>query len=334
MASDGTSFNGRLKMETLANLTSFVRTAETGSFSAAARRLGLTAAAVSRNVGILERNLGVRLFHRSTRKLTLTERGARFLGEIDGSLTALQAAIAGAGAAQGEPAGVLKVSVSPIFGMRWVLPLLPEFRRRHPKIRVEWHFENRQVDLRSDGLDVAIGGGLDLSASLVARTLAPAHLIAVAAPGYLRDRPVPAAPADLIHLDGIAMRSVRTGRLVRSVMTNGRGREAAATFEPRVVVNDPAALGEAARLGLGVALVALPDVLPELESGSLVRLLRAWYVDAGRYQVYYDGGALAPGKNRVFVDFVASAFREARLARRFGARAAPARAGSVPPERL
>src|SRR6202008_3712051 len=97
-------------METLANLESFVRSAETGNFSAASRRLSLTPAAVSRNVALLERNLGVRLFQRSTRKLTLTEAGERFLVEIGGNLDALQAAIASVSNDRNEPAGVLKVS--------------------------------------------------------------------------------------------------------------------------------------------------------------------------------------------------------------------------------
>src|SRR6185369_8677055 len=112
-------------METLANLESFVRSAETGSFSAAARRLALTPAAVSRNVAMLERNLGVRLFQRSTRKLTLTEAGERFLAAVGGNLEALQAAIAMVATDQGEPAGVLKLSLPPTFGIAHVLPLLP-----------------------------------------------------------------------------------------------------------------------------------------------------------------------------------------------------------------
>src|ERR1700741_3083927 len=98
-------------METLANLESFVKSAESGGFSAAARRLGLTPAAVSRNVAMLERNLGIRLFHRSTRKLALTEEGERFLQAIGGNLEGLQSAIAEV-ASEGEPAGVLKVSMS------------------------------------------------------------------------------------------------------------------------------------------------------------------------------------------------------------------------------
>ena len=130
-------------METLANLESFVRSAETGSFSAAARRLALTPAAVSRNVALLERNLGVRLFQRSTRKLTLTEAGERFLVEIGGNLDALQAAIASVSTDRGEPAGVLKVSMAPTFGITYVMPLLPAFLARYPMIRPDWHFENR-----------------------------------------------------------------------------------------------------------------------------------------------------------------------------------------------
>jgi DNA-binding transcriptional LysR family regulator len=109
-------------METLANLESFVRAAKGGSFSEAGRRLGLTAAAVSRNVAMLERNLGVRLFQRSTRKLTLTDAGERFLVSIDGNLDTLQAAIAEAAAHNSEPAGVLKVSMSPSIGLTHILP--------------------------------------------------------------------------------------------------------------------------------------------------------------------------------------------------------------------
>ena len=109
-------------METLANLESFIRSAEMGGFSAAARRLALTPAAVSRNVAMLERNLGVRLFQRSTRKLTLTEAGERFLLAIRDHLEGLQAAIGGIATDRGEPAGVLKVSMGLTFGVVYICP--------------------------------------------------------------------------------------------------------------------------------------------------------------------------------------------------------------------
>ena len=117
-------------METLANLESFVRSAETGGFSAAARRLSLTPAAVSRNVATWERNLGIRLFQRSTRKLTLTEAGgAVFLHAIRGNLDGLQESIATMATDRGEPAGVLRVSMGMMFGIEYILPLLPEFMK-------------------------------------------------------------------------------------------------------------------------------------------------------------------------------------------------------------
>src|SRR2546430_10148549 len=147
-------------METLANLESFVRSAETGSFSTTARRLSLTPAAVSRNVSMLERNLGIRLFHRSTRKLTLTDSGERFLLAIKDNLEGLQQAISGMATDGGEPAGVLKVSMGLNFGADYILPLLPSFLKRYPGIRPDWKLTTRQIDLIADGYEAAIGGGV------------------------------------------------------------------------------------------------------------------------------------------------------------------------------
>src|ERR1700712_273058 len=111
-------------MEPLQHLASFVQSAEAGSFSAAARRLGLTPAAVSKNVTTLEARLGVRLFQRSTRKLTLTEKGERFLHQVGGALTTLQDAVAGMSKDDGQAAGTLKVSVGQAFGRVYLVPLL------------------------------------------------------------------------------------------------------------------------------------------------------------------------------------------------------------------
>ncbi|WP_446903752.1 LysR substrate-binding domain-containing protein [Burkholderia sp. YIM B11467] len=309
-------------METLANLESFVRSAETGSFSAAARRLALTPAAVSRNVALLERNLGVRLFQRSTRKLTLTEAGARFLVEIGGNLDALQAAIASVSTDRSEPAGVLKVSMAPTFGLTFVRPLLPAFLARYPMVRPDWYFENRPVDLIAEGYDAALGGGFDLAPGVVSRPLAPAHLVAVASPAYMAGRTPPTDPGDLAELGGIVMRSSRTGRVRQRTMRDAAGGEMPALLGETIVVNDPAAMREAAILGLGVALLSVSDVLSSIERGELVRLLPHWYVDAGAISIYYATRALLPAKTRVFVDFVVEAFERERLAERFAGGAA------------
>jgi DNA-binding transcriptional LysR family regulator len=300
-------------METLANLESFVRAAQGGSFSEAGRRMGLTAAAVSRNVAMLERNLGVRLFQRSTRKLTLTDAGERFLVSIDGSLDALQGAIAEAAAHNSEPAGVLKVSMPPSIGRRYILPLLPPLLAKYPRITPEWHFENRPVDLIAENYDAAIGGAFDLAPGLVSRRLAPVHVVAVASPAYMSARTPPADPSELAAYNGIVMRSLGTGRIRHWMFRKASGIEVAGTLTESIVVNDPAAMREAARLGLGVSLIALLDVLPELKRGDLIRLLPDWYADAGAVSLYYASRTLISAKTRVFVDSVVSAFKSKRL---------------------
>lgn len=304
-------------METLANLESFLRSAECRSFSEAARRLSVTPAAVSRNVAMLERNLGVRLFHRSTRKLTLTEAGETFRSAIADNLEGLQAAIAGISTGNEEPAGRLKVSLPPSFGATHILPLLPAFLARYPQVRPEWHFENRQVDLIGEGYDAAIGGGFELSPGLVSRTLAPAHVVAVASPAYMSGRVPPTKPDELAALNGIVMRSLQTGRIRHWMMRDVSGREAQGSLSESIVVNDPAAMREAALLGLGVAMLATADVLPALEDGSLIRLVPRWYSDAGAISIYYASRKLVPAKTRAFVDWVTDAFRKNRLAERF-----------------
>ncbi|WP_026617765.1 LysR family transcriptional regulator [Ensifer aridi] len=304
-------------METLANLESFVRSAEHAGFSVAARRLGLTPAAVSRNVAMLERNLGVRLFHRSTRKLTLTEEGERFLAAIRDNLEGIQSAIAGVAGERGEPAGALKVSLSPSFGTEHILPLLPGFLQKYPAIRIDWQFDNRQVDLVAEGFDAAIGGGFDLSPGIVSRVLAPAHIIAVASPAYMASRTLPIDPAGLSAFDGIVMRSARTGRVRHWTMRNAAGEEMGAAPKETIVVNDPAAMREAAVLGLGVTLLAVPDARRHLDSGALVRLAPKWYAEAGPISIYFANRILLPARTRVFVDFIADHFKRNRLAERF-----------------
>jgi DNA-binding transcriptional LysR family regulator len=304
-------------VETLANLESFIQSAETGSFSTAARRLSLTPAAVSRNVAMLERNLGVRLFHRSTRKLTLTDSGERLLLGIRDNVESLQHAISGIATDEGEPAGTLKVSMSLNFGTDYILPLLPAFLARYPRIKPDWQFTARQIDLIAESHDVAIGGGIVWGPGVVSRTLAPLHLIAVASPDYLKNRAPPTDPTQLAAYDGIAWRSSRTGRIRERIMRNAAGTELPAKLAETIILDDPEATCQAALHGLGVTLIAVCHALPYLERGSLVRVMPQWYSDGGPISIYYASRTLLPSKTRVFVDFIVEAFKRDRLAERF-----------------
>lgn len=301
-------------METLANLESFVRSAETGSFSSAARRLALTPAAVSRNVAQLERNLGVRLFQRSTRGLTLSEAGESFLQSVRGGLDSIQGAIAGVTVHAGQPAGVLKLSAPAGFGMEYLLPLMPAFLERYPAVTPDWTFDNRPLDLIGGGFDAAIGGGFDLPQGMVARELARIQLIAVASPAFLRGKRRPADPAGLAALGAVARRSPQDRRVHTLLMRNSAGAEMAALQNPVMFVSDPDAVCRATLLGLGVGLVAIISAAPHLESGALERLLPDWHGDVGPISLYFSSQKLLPAKTRVFVDYVIEAFRARKQA--------------------
>jgi DNA-binding transcriptional LysR family regulator len=307
-------------METLANLESFIRSAEAGSFSAAARRLGLTPTAISRNVAMLERNLGVRLFHRTTRQLSLTEAGEQLLHRIGGNLDALQSALAQTGSAGGGPSGLLKISTPVSIGVTYLMPMLPALRQRYPGLRVEWHMESRQVDLVAEGFDVTIGGGVGRGDGLVAVPLAPAHLVAVASPAYLAGRELPRTPAGLAALDGIVIRGSNHGRIRQWAMRNGAGDEVMANLGETLIVSDAIGVTQAAVLGLGVALLVLPDALPGLLDGTLVRLVPQWWGDVGNVSVFYSSRKMMPAKTRALIDFLKERFELLGYAALFDAR--------------
>ncbi|NWA44718.1 LysR family transcriptional regulator [Pseudomonas reactans] len=306
-------------MESFGSIECFVRSAEGGSFAEAARHLSLTPAAVGKSVAKLEARLGVRLFQRSTRRLTLTEAGKLFLEEVSGSLTTIQNAMANLASAEGRPVGTLKVSMGTVVGCLYIVPLLGEFLKRFPDISPDWHFDNRQVDLIGQGFDAALGGGFELPQGVVARKLAPAHRVLVASPDYLAARAAIAQPADLESCDGILIRSPQTGRVRSWQLTGRNGAHGPLNLKARMTMSDSQAACVAADQALGVALVSMPFAVPWLASGKLVRVLPDWYVDDGNISIYYAEHKLLPGKTRAFVDFIIEQFAEQHLSNRFNA---------------
>lgn len=306
-------------METLSSIESFVRSAELGSFSAAARRLSLTPGGVSKNVAKLEADLGVRLLHRSTRSLTLTEAGEQFLAQVSGGLDAIQSAIANTSTAAGQPAGTLKVGMAMAFGRDHILPLLGEFLERYPAIKPDWRFDNRQVDLIGEGFDAAIGGGIDIAPGVVVRELAKVHLILVASPEYLASKFIPKTPTDLRQLDALIRYSQTTNRTTPWHLKTLAGDQVTIELSPRATLNDPEMLCNAAIAGLGIAHVPMPHALRHLQSGALIRVLPEWYTEAGVISLYFAAKKLMPAKTRVFVDFIVDKFRAERYAEKWSA---------------
>jgi DNA-binding transcriptional LysR family regulator len=298
-------------------LDTFIAAADEGSFSAAARRLGLTPAAVSKSVGQLETRLGVRLFQRSTRSLALTTDGERLYGQVRLPWSEIGDALTDLRQGAGKPAGTLKVSLAHTVGREYFVPMMGEFVRRYPDVVPDLYFDNRQVDLIAEGFDVAIGGGIELTDALVARQLATLRIVLVASPAYLQAYPAPAEPLELARHRGLLRRQLSSGRLAPWTLKNEAGQEVLASIRPVLVADDPEALARAASDGMGIAMLPLAHVLPLLERGALVRVLPGWYADALPLSIYYSSRKLVPAKVRVFVDYILEQFRASGHAARF-----------------
>jgi DNA-binding transcriptional LysR family regulator len=209
----------------------------------------------------------------------------------------------------------LKVSMGQALGRNFLVPLLGEFLSRYPRVVPDWHFDNRQVDIVGEGFDAAIGGGFPMAPGVIARELAPVHIVAVASPAYMRGRTLPRTPKDLATFDCIVRRSTPTGRVRPWTLGNRRAAEQMIDCQPRIILSDPEAVALAARQGLGVALVPMPFAFAAIQSGELLRLLPGWYSDAGPLSLYYPSKKMLAAKTRVFVDYVLERFRSAGFAR-------------------
>ncbi|HJV03104.1 MAG TPA: LysR family transcriptional regulator [Burkholderiaceae bacterium] len=306
-----------MSTELASHLDAFVMSADEGSFSAAARRLGHTPAAVSKSVALLEHRLGVRLFQRSTRSLALTTDGERLYAQVRLPWREIGDALSALHQGAGKPAGTLKVAMAHTMGRAYLLPLLPDFVEHYPDVVLDLRFDNRQVDLVAEGFDVGIGGGIELTEGLVARELARVHIVLAASPAYLRRHPAPADPAGLARHGGLLRRSLESGRVRPWTLRNDAGQEVVASVRPVAIMDDPEALAKAAACGMGIAMLPLPHALPLFNSGALLRVLPDWYAEALPLSIYYSSRKLVPAKVRVFVDHVLEQFRASGHAARF-----------------
>lgn len=198
----------------IGTLELFCQAAEQLSFSAAANFMGITPAAVSRSIARLEERLGVRLFVRTTRQIRLTESGERYFHQCQQALQQLREAEREVTGAQIEPAGVLRISLPTPYAHHRVLPLLPAFRQLYPRVSVQVHISNRNIDFADESYDIAIRGRSPQDSSLIARKLEDAELITVASPDYLARAGIPQTLDDLNHHECIQFELPSTGRKV------------------------------------------------------------------------------------------------------------------------
>ncbi|RXZ44777.1 LysR family transcriptional regulator [Crenobacter cavernae] len=290
-------------MDTLKALMVFMTTAENGSFSEAARKLGVSPAAISQSIARLEQELEVRLFNRTTRQLTLTEDGRRFYSQCRGPVNHLDTAINQLKESRDEPAGNLRVSLPPSFGRHYVLPLLGEFCAQYPKIKVFLGLNDQFNDLIDDGFDVGVRVGMMPDSRLAARHLTDIPLYVVASPDYWAEHGKPQKPEDLAEHDCINYQFSTSGRLFKWEF-NVAGERLPLEVNGTYTLNDIGAVVDMARLGLGVAQLSGHEVMPYIRSGELEVAL-AGHVSRERsiYLCFPHRDHIAP-RTRAFVDFV------------------------------
>jgi DNA-binding transcriptional LysR family regulator len=184
-------------LDRLTSLEVFAKVAANGSLSGAARAMGLSQTMVTKHVASLEARLGIKLFHRTTRRLSITEAGRLYLESSERILADMETADAAVARERAEPRGLLRVNVPVVFGTRQIAPLIADFSERYPEVTIELGLNDRLVDLAEEGWDLAIRIGRLRDSSMVARKLAPNRLVVCAAPSYLAKHGTPRTVADL-----------------------------------------------------------------------------------------------------------------------------------------
>lgn len=289
-------------LDKLSEMKMFQAVADAGGFTAAATELGVSQSMVSRAVLRLEQRLGTSLLHRSTRRISLTDEGAIFLqacrqvlediGEAERSVTSDK-----------QPTGTLRVSAAVVWGLDPLVPLLPEFTTRHPKIGVHLSLTDRYVDLIEEKIDVAIRLGRLPDSSLIARKIGEMRRVIVASPAYIAANGRPKAPADLLNHDCLLWDEEHDYLNRWPFEVNGAMRHV--KVGGRIVSNNAQALYRLAIMGAGIFRMVEYRARPLIRGGELVSLLeRSHHDEAIAVHALYVRTNIAKPRVRAFVDFL------------------------------
>ncbi|QWF15713.1 LysR family transcriptional regulator [Lysobacter capsici] len=296
-------------MDRVDDLNLFLRVLDLGSISAAARSLDLSVAVASQRLKRLERDLGVRLLHRTTRQLhptaegmALAERGRALIEDLDALTSDLRQA-------RSEPSGLLRVTTSASFGRQYISPLLPEFQRRYPLVRLSVNLNDERLDLIASGMDLAIRIGALDDSTLVARKLAHNRRVLAASPDYLRQRVAPRVPQDLVEHECLLLVGAQ-GRMEYWRFIDRDGHASTVRVNGRLESNFGEVLRDAAIAGLGIAHFSTWHVHDDLRAGRLVQVLPEYELPDTAIHAVMPQRRFVPSRVRAFVDFVAQSFGE------------------------
>lgn len=295
-------------MDLIDQLRAFVATAQTGSFTAAAHRIGVSNRLTSKYVAELEARLGARLFQRTTRKVGLTPAGADLLARAPAILDELDDLIAVSSAGSRGLTGVIRISAPVTFGEVYVSGMLGRFAAQNPGLTFDLRLSDRFADLAADGIDLAFRIGKSETLSIKARKLGTFQALAVASPAYIAAFGQPSTPAELADHGCIVDTNRRTPR--RWQFFHG-GAQIKVDVQGRFHVNSARAAAELAIAGFGIAYAPRFALSDALEAGRLVGLLPDYAGESGPVSAVYLEGSALPRKIRALIDF---AFEDIRAA--------------------
>lgn len=295
-------------MDELRAISTFIRAAELGSFNRAATAQGTTPQAVSKTVRQLEQYLGVRLFHRTTRKSALTEDGARLLESVRPSLEGFSSALNRVRSAARDDEGVIRIGAGGAVGRKVLMPLLAEFGRLHPGVTFDLVLEDRNTDTVEERIDVGFRAGNAPTLQVVSRRLFPIQLVVCATPAYLARHGAPRTIEDLADHRCVGYRQPGTARPVPwEFQVDGEIRYE--SLRHAICCSDPEAEMHAVLNGMGVGQIDSINAAPHLRAGDLVPLLTASTSDRMGLYLFYARRTDMPGRVRRFIDFAAERLR-------------------------
>lgn len=297
----------QIALERLTGLIAFARAGSLGSFTAAARALAISPAAVSKSVQRLEHRLGISLFTRTTRSLALTTEGKELHERALKLLQDAEAIEQSAIAARSEPAGTLRVAASLPVGIHIIAAALPDFRARYPKVSVDLRLSDQLVDLVEEGIDVAVRIGELADSSLLSKRMSPLRLCAYASPTYIEAHGMPAHPYDLERHDIVNLRYKSSGQLFRWPFQIG-GKTIDILPSARIIVDASDAVIATVAAGGGIGMAATFVAAPHVARGDLVPVLSEHAVDSNNITALWPESRRTNPAARAFIDHLQGTF--------------------------
>jgi DNA-binding transcriptional LysR family regulator len=292
-------------MDKLRSMEVFVAAVDSGSFTAAAERFGISAVMVGKHVRELEQRLGAALLTRTTRRQSLTEIGRQYAEQCRAILAQIDAAERGAELLHEAPRGVLKVSCAVSFGMEWLAPMIADYLAQYPEVSIDLNLNDRMIDMVEEGFDVAVRIGPLEDSSLVARPLGPYGVVICGSPDYLARRGVPQVPADLAQHECLEF----SGWVPQARWRLKGEKDARNVPLSRLRANNSYALKQAALAGFGLVMQAEVILAQDIAAGRLVRVLDDYLPVPRPMHLLYPRSRQPTPKLSSFIDFMLSRFQ-------------------------